>query len=400
MRLEGLFIENEFVEGEWIDLAVYAILRREWRRPATRLGSVLRACFCQHGPMRAVYFEEFGVRPEVREVPDPAPSLAGVVVRVEATGLCRSDWHGWLGHDPDIRLPHVPGHELVGVIDAVGPDVRRFAVGQRVSVPFVCACGHCPECASGQAQVCRNQTQPGFTHWGSFAERVALHNADVNLIPVPDDLDAGAAALLGCRFATAYRGLVHQARLRAGETLVVVGCGGVGLSAVMIGRALGATVIAVDINAAALETAARVGATHTVDSAGLADAEVIARILELAPDGAQVTVEALGRENTVAIAIRSLATRGRHVQIGLLPEDPKVPLGVVIARELTVLGSHGMPARDYPELLALVTSGRLRPQDLISERIPLDDAPAALVAMSSATPSAGVTLIEVTPSAH
>ena len=346
--------------------------------------------------MRAVYFEEFGALPEVREVPDPVPSPAGVVVRVEATGLCRSDWHGWLGHDAGIHLPHVPGHELVGVIDAVGPDVRRFAVGQRVTVPFVCACGNCPECASGNGQVCRNQTQPGFSHWGSFAERVALHNADVNLVPVPDDLDAGAAALLGCRFATSYRGLVHQARLQAEETLVVVGCGGVGLSAVMIGKALGATVIAVDISAAALETAARVGAAHTVNSASLRDDEVIARIRELTADGdgAHVTVEALGRENTVAIAIRSLAVRGRHVQIGLLADDPRVPLGVVIAKELTVLGSHGMPAADYPELMALVASDRLRPQNLISERITLDEAPAALAAMSAVSPATGVTLIE------
>jgi D-arabinose 1-dehydrogenase-like Zn-dependent alcohol dehydrogenase len=347
--------------------------------------------------VRAVWFDAFGAAPGLREVPDPVPSAAGVVVRVEATGLCRSDWHGWLGHDSSIALPHVPGHELVGVIDAVGPEVRRFAVGQRVTAPFVCACGDCPECASGNAQVCRNQTQPGFTHWGSYAERVALHHADVNLIPVPDDLDAGAAALLGCRFATSYRGLVHQARLQPDETLVVAGCGGVGLSAVMIGRALGATVIAVDISAAALDTAARVGATYTVNSAGLSDDEVVARIRSVTGTDAavQVSVEALGRENTVGIAIRSLAPRGRHVQIGLLAEDPRIPLGVVIARELTVLGSHGMPAADYPALLALVTSGRLRPQDLISRRITLDEAPAALAAMSTPGAPAGVTLIGV-----
>ena len=345
--------------------------------------------------MRAVVVSEFGVVPEVREVPDPVPSARGVVVRVEATGLCRSDWHGWLGHDHGIRLPHVPGHELVGVIDEVGPEVRRFQVGQRVTVPFVCACGSCPECASGNAQVCRNQTQPGFTHWGSYAERVALHDADVNLIPVPEALDAGAAALLGCRFATSYRGLVHRAGLTAGETLVVVGCGGVGLSAVMIGAALGATVIAVDISAAALASAARAGATHTLDSRGLSDDEVVARLHELTDAGANVSVEALGRENTVGIAIRSLATRGRHVQVGLLPEDPRVPLGAVIAKELAVLGSHGMAAADYPELLALVESGRLRPQDLIARRITLDEAPDALAAMSAPTPAAGVTLIEL-----
>jgi D-arabinose 1-dehydrogenase-like Zn-dependent alcohol dehydrogenase len=346
--------------------------------------------------VRAVWFDEFGTLPLLREVADPEPSAAGVVVRVEATGLCRSDWHGWLGHDSGIALPHVPGHELVGVIDAVGPLVRRFQVGQRVTVPFVCACGDCPECASGNGQVCRNQTQPGFTHWGSYAERVALHNADINLIPVPDDLDAGAAALLGCRFATSYRGLVHQAKLAAGETLVVIGCGGVGLSAVLIGRALGARVIAVDISEAALAAAARAGAEFTVNSSGMTDAAVVERVRLLCDGGAQVSVEALGRENTVGIAIRSLATRGRHVQIGLLAEDPRLPLGLVIGRELAVLGSHGMPASDYPELMALVTSGRLRPRDLISERIRLADAPAALAAMSAPHPAAGVTLIDLT----
>ena len=346
--------------------------------------------------MKAVWFDRFGELPVVREVADPEPSAAGVVVRVEATGLCRSDWHGWLGHDPDIALPHVPGHELVGVIDAVGPQVTRFTVGQRVTVPFVCACGDCPECAGGNAQVCRNQTQPGFTHWGSYAERVALHNADVNLIAVPDDLDAGAAALLGCRFATSYRGLVHQAKLVAGETLVVIGCGGVGLSAVMIGAALGARVIAVDISVDALAAAARAGAAYTVNSSGMTDAQVVERVRLLSDGGAQVSVEALGRENTVGIAIRSLATRGRHVQIGLLAEDPVVPLGLVIGRELAVLGSHGMPASDYPELMALVASGRLRPQDLISTRIPLAEAPAALAAMSAQLPAAGVTLIDLT----
>ena len=284
------------------------------------------------------------------------------------------------------------------MIDSVGPVVRRFRVGQRVTVPFVCACGDCRECASGNAQVCRNQTQPGFTHWGSYAELVALHHADVNLIPVPDGLDAGAAALLGCRFATAYRGLAHQARLTPGETLVVVGCGGVGLSAVMIGVALGATVIAVDISNAALDAAARCGAAHTVDSSGLDDDAVVARIRAAVGNaGVQVSVEALGRENTFSIAIRSLAARGRHVQIGLLAENPRMPLGEVIARELSVLGSHGMPAADYPALLALIESGRLRPQDLVDRRITLAEAPAALAAMSHPVPEAGVTLIEVAP---
>ena len=345
--------------------------------------------------MRAVVYDQFTAEPEVRDVPDPVPSDAGVVVRVETTGLCRSDAHGWLGHDDGIALPHVPGHELVGRIHAVGPAVERFRVGDRVTVPFVCACGRCAQCLAGNGQVCPNQTQPGFTHWGSYAELVALHDADVNLIPVPESLDAGAAALLGCRFATAFRGLVHRAGLRSGEHLLVVGCGGVGLSAAMIGVALGAEVIAVDIDASALARAASIGVTHTIDSSGLDEAAVLARIAVAAPAGVQVSVEALGRESTMRLSLLALAPMGRQVQIGLFSSEPTLPLPRIISQELSLHGSHGMPASDYSELLDLVASGALRPQDLIEHRIGLDEAPAALVALASGDRSTGVTVIDV-----
>lgn len=348
--------------------------------------------------MRAVCFDQFSALPELRDLPEPTPPPGGVVVRVEATGLCRSDVHGWLGHDDGIALPHVPGHELVGTVAAVGEGVRRFAVGDRVTTPFVCACGRCPECFSGNGQVCRNQTQPGFTHWGSFAEQVALHDADTNLIPVPASLDAGAAALLGCRFATSYRGLVHHARLEAGEHLVVVGCGGVGLSAVMIGVALGAEVTAVDIDGDALARAARVGASTTIDSGGLSRTDVLTALGAAVPSGFHVSVDALGREETAAVGILSLRPRGRHVQIGLFPAEPVIPMGAVIGRELSILGSHGMPARDYPGLMDLVAEGRLRPQDLVERRIPLEEVPAAMLAMAADRTVGGVTVIDVTVS--
>lgn len=289
----------------------------------------------------------------------------------------------------------MPGHELVGRIHAVGPAVERFRVGDRVTVPFVCACGRCAQCLAGNGQVCPNQTQPGFTHWGSYAELVALHDADVNLIPVPESLDAGAAALLGCRFATAFRGLVHRAGLRSGERLLVVGCGGVGLSAAMIGVALGAEVIAVDIDASALARAASIGVTHTIDSSGLDEAAVLARIAEAAPAGVQVSVEALGRESTMRLSLLALAPMGRQVQIGLFSSEPTLPLPRIISQELSLHGSHGMPASDYSELLDLVASGALRPQDLIEHRIGLDEAPAALAALASGDRSTGVTVIDV-----
>jgi D-arabinose 1-dehydrogenase-like Zn-dependent alcohol dehydrogenase len=204
----------------------------------------------------AVVYEAFGDAPAVRTVADPTPAPHGAVIAVEATGLCRSDWHGWMGHDPDIRrFPHVPGHELAGVVAAVGADVTRWAPGDRVTVPFVCACGTCAQCAAGDHQICDRQTQPGFTHWGSFAELTAIDWADVNLVALPDELDADTAAALGCRFATAYRAVLQVGRVRAGEWVAVHGCGGVGLSAVMIAVAAGARVVAVDVSEPALRAA-------------------------------------------------------------------------------------------------------------------------------------------------
>ncbi len=154
--------------------------------------------------MKAVVYEAFGQAPELRILPDPTPEPHSVVIKVEATGLCRSDWHGWVGHDPDIRLPHVPGHELAGVIAAVGRSVVRFREGDRVTVPFVSGCGSCPQCHSGNQQVCDDQFQPGFTHWGSFAEYVRIDRADFNLVRLPEEIDFATAASLGCRFVTSF----------------------------------------------------------------------------------------------------------------------------------------------------------------------------------------------------
>ncbi|HEY1178322.1 MAG TPA: alcohol dehydrogenase catalytic domain-containing protein, partial [Phytomonospora sp.] len=173
--------------------------------------------------MRAVLFEAYGATPAVADVPEPSPGRRGAVVRVEATGLCRSDWHGWMGHDPDISLPHVPGHEFAGVIEAVGEDVTGWKAGDRVTAPFVCACGTCPACAAGEQQVCERQTQPGFTHWGSFAEYVRVDAADANLVALPPGLSSTAAASLGCRFATAYRAVAARGAVRPGEWVAVHG---------------------------------------------------------------------------------------------------------------------------------------------------------------------------------
>lgn len=335
--------------------------------------------------MRAVLFEQFGAPLRVDTVADPVPPRHGVVVRVEAAGLCRSDWHGWIGHDPDIsELPHVPGHELAGTVVAVGADVARWREGDRVTVPFVNACGTCPTCASGAQQICDNMEQPGFTHWGAFAELVRLDWADVNLVALPEDMDMAAAASLGCRFATAWRAVLQVGRVQAGEWVAVHGCGGVGLSAVMIAAAAGARVVAVDVAPAALAMAREVGAEIAVEAG--------ADLLELTGGGAHLSLDAIGHPAAVTASVEGLRKHGRHVQVGLLPEPAGVPMGTVIGRELSLLGSHGLAAHAYPSMLDMVASGRLDPARLITRHIGLDDVPEALAAMSTSSPT-GVTVI-------
>ncbi|HEU4948112.1 MAG TPA: zinc-dependent alcohol dehydrogenase family protein [Kribbella sp.] len=367
--------------------------------------------------MRAIVVEQFGVLPSVQDVPEPVAAEGCVVLRVEATGLCRSDWHGWQGHDPDIVLPHVPGHELAGTIAEVGPGITGWKVGDRVTTPFICACGGCEQCLEGNQQVCPNQLQPGFNYWGSFAEYVALPYAEVNLVRLPDALDFDTAAGLGCRFATSFRAIHDVGRVQPDESVAVFGCGGVGLSAVMIAAALGAHVIAVDTNPDALALAAQHGATHTVltratgaaavpterPTAGpvrasvagpLRDpvADAVQEILDLTGGGAHVTMDALGNNRVVQDALRSLRPRGRHLQVGLLPSGVQLDVARLIGQELQWLGSHGMAAHSYPEMLDLVASGALRPADLVTRAISLDETPAALAGLTTATP-AGITVI-------
>ncbi|MCM2402034.1 zinc-dependent alcohol dehydrogenase family protein [Rhizobium sp. S153] len=344
--------------------------------------------------MKAMLYERFGESPEVIDVPDPSPPKAGVVLSITATGLCRSDWHGWKGHDSDINLPHVPGHEFAGLVEAVGPEVKRFKVGDRVTVPFVSGCGHCFECKSGNSQVCEEQFQPGFTHWGSYAEFMALDYADHNLVKLPDAIDDATAASLGCRFATSFRAVVDQGRLKGGEWLAVHGCGGVGLSAIMIGKALGANVVAVDISEEKLTLARSLGASVTINSTRETDVPVAVR--DATGGGVHVSIDALGHPSTCCNSIVNLRRRGRHVQVGLMLADhatPPLPMDRVIAHELEIYGSHGMQSWRYDAMLAMIEAGTLQPQKLIGRHISLTEAVPALMAMDSFAEN-GITIID------
>lgn len=343
--------------------------------------------------MKAVLIEQFSRPPTIQHLPEPDPRPHGVVIEVKATGVCRSDWHCWQGHDTDVVLPHVPGHEFSGVVAAVGKEVKGFKVGDRVAIPFINACGSCGECHSGNHQVCGAQTQPGFTHWGSFAQYTTVDHADVNLVHLPEELDFITAASLGCRFVTSFRAVIDQGRVSAGQWVAVHGCGGVGLSAIMIASAAGANVIAVDISDEKLRLATSLGAVATLNASHTEN--VPAAVKTITQGGVHVSLDALGHPLTCQNSIRSLRKRGKHIQVGLLLADqanPAIPMDIVVAHELEILGSHGMQAYRYEAMFDLIKTGKLEPQKLLGQTITLEQSIAAITTMDKSS-TVGVTVV-------
>jgi len=343
--------------------------------------------------MRATVYETFGGAIEVVTVPDPSPPPGGVVLEVEANGVCRSDWHAWMGHDATIQLPHVPGHEMAGTIAAMADDVEGFAIGDRVTVPFVLGCGHCNECDSGNQQICDNQYQPGFTGWGAMAQYVALPYASGNLVRLPPEMSSEAAAGLGCRFSTAYRAVADIGAVINGSTLVVWGCGGVGLSCVAIGAALGAVVVAVDIDESALDLARSLGASFTVLSSPGSDA--VGEVLNHLQGGADVSIDALGSAQTAVASWRCLRKRGRHIQVGLMigeASNPGLPMDLIHSNEISIHGVHGMQAWQYQPMFDLIASGRVSPDELITDEVDLYRGAEYLASMGSFS-GTGITIV-------
>ncbi len=343
--------------------------------------------------MRAAIYHAFKQPVSIENVPDPGMDNEGVILRVMAAGLCRSDWHGWMGHDPDIRLPHVPGHELAGVVEAVGKNVRNWQVGDRVTVPFVGGCGRCPQCASGNHQVCDKQFQPGFTHWGCFAQYVEIQRADINLVRLPDAMGFETAASLGCRFITSFRAVADQGQVRGGQWVAVHGCGGVGLSAIMIATAMGAGVVAVDIGKEQLLLAQKLGAVAVINAAEVED--VVEAVRGITQGGVHVSIDALGSQQTCFNSIANLRKRGKHIQVGLMTGDhqhPRVPMDRVLSNELEIIGSHGMQAFRYPEMMDMISRDKLQPQKLLGETITLQQSLQALTSMDRFN-RVGVTVI-------
>lgn len=329
--------------------------------------------------MKALTVTQFGKPLEVLDMADPQLRPDGIILKVEANGICRSDWHLWMGDwtwaGLSMELPHVMGHEFTGVIEEVGGNVDLFKVGDRVVVPFGQGDGTCEHCASGHQNVCDNLMQAGIDFWGGYGEYAFVPRADTNLVRLPDGADFVDVAGLGCRFMTAFHGLVDQVHLKPGEWVAVHGCGGIGLSAIHIAKAMGANVIAIDINDEALKLAQALGAAVTVNAAR---SDAVGEVREVTKGGAHVSVDALGIQLTCQNAVNSLRKRGRHLQIGLTTSAEQglisLPIDVMVQREIQFVGSLGMQASRYPELLRMVESGVLSPGKLVTKTVSVYEA--------------------------
>ncbi len=340
--------------------------------------------------MRAAVFKEHGEPVEIEQVDEPECGPDDAIVQTEASGICRSDWHVW--HGDWYWFGMVPeegqifGHEPAGTIIEVGENVENVEVGDQVTVPFNMADGTCPYCRDGMSNICDNLVALGMAPdaQGAWAEQFKVHQADVNAVKLPDGVPPLDVAGLGCRFATAFHGVVHRAEVEPSDWVAVHGCGGVGLSAVHIADALGANVIAVDLNDETLEFAEELGAAETINAAESDDPA--GEAAALAGTGCDVAVDALGIEATFQSALGSLGKRGTHLQLGLTTAEEEgevsIPVDMMVFTEQEFVGSLGMQPNRFDEIFRMMERGKLEPSKIAAQHVSLDEVPETLEAMS------------------
>jgi len=334
---------------------------------------------------RAAILEAYDEPLDVCDVDSVSPDSDGIVVNTDACGICRSDWHAWKGHWPSVPMGHILGHEPAGTVTAVGEDVENFAVGDEVGIPFNVACGQCEFCWGGESHMCSDGLSLGFAPElpGAFTSEFAIPNADFNAVHLPDQMAPVEMAALGCRFATSFHALAHKADVEAGDWLAVHGCGGIGLSAVNIATALGANVVAVDLNDEALDLAERVGAVATLNASDTD--ETPSAVRDITDGGADISVDALGIAETCCNSVESLGPQGQHVQVGMTTDDEagevSLPVDSIVGSELELVGVKGMPPNRYSELFQMIASGKVQPAKLVTNRVGLEDVSGRLRSM-------------------
>ncbi len=322
--------------------------------------------------MKAAVFQKPNEPLKVEEVEDPKIYFHEILVKVAACGVCNTDLH-YIDHGvPTFKKPPmILGHEASGIVQDVGAQVKNIKAGDHVLIPPVFSCGHCYNCRIGRENICLNMIMLGNNIDGAYAEYVKVPAKDC--IQLPDNLPLEESSIIADAISTPYHAVKNRAQVRPGDSVVVLGCGGVGINVVQIAAAAGGSVIAVDIVDDKLDMAKRLGAKHTINTSKKNDKAVLTEIREITKGGADICIEAIGNPKTIEMGPSTLRPGGRYVQVGYSHKAAPLNAGRLMFREIEILGSMGCRPVDYPKILEMVQLKKIKLEPVITHRFKLDD---------------------------
>jgi len=328
--------------------------------------------------MKAVVFHGSDKGLKIEDIPVPTISDDQILVKVAACGVCHTDLH-YIEHGvPTFKKPPIVlGHEASGTVDKVGANVTNVKAGQRVLIPAVLTCGRCTACRQGRENICSSMMMVGNHFDGAYAEYVAVPAKDV--LDLPEAIPLEEASIIADAISTPYHAVKNRARVRPGDTVVIFGCGGVGINAVQMAAAAGGRVIAVDVNPRKLEWATEFGAAQTINAQEVE--RVSKAVKKLTGGGADIAMEVIGNPRTIEEAFECVRVGGRLCVVGYTNEAISIVAGKIMFKELEVVGSLGCRPVDYVPLIRMVADGKIDVKRQVTHRFPLDKLGEAFEAM-------------------
>lgn len=309
---------------------------------------------------------------KIEEVKIPKIEQNEILVKIAACGVCNTDLH-YIDHGvPTFKKPPmILGHEPSGIVEETGAEVKNFKVGDRVLIPPVFSCGYCDNCRLGRENICFNMLMLGNHIDGAFAEYTKVPAKDCQHLP--EDLPLEESSIIADAISTPYHAVKNRAQVRPGDSVVVFGCGGVGINVVQMAAAAGGSVIAVDIVDKKLDIAKKLGALHTINASDKEGKALIKEIRTLTGGGADIAIEAIGNPKTIELASSAVKAGGCHCQVGYTHHNVAINAGRLMFREIEIKGSLGCRPVDYPKIIEMVRTGKIQLKPVVTHKFKLEE---------------------------
>ncbi len=322
--------------------------------------------------MKAAVFHEPKQPLQIEEVETPKIESHEILVKIAACGVCNTDMH-YIDHGVQTfkKPPMILGHEPSGIVEEAGAGVKNFKVGDRVLIPPVFSCGYCANCRLGRENICFNMVMLGNHIDGAFAEYTKVPAKDCQHLP--EELPLEESSIIADAISTPYHAVKNRAQVRPGDSVVVFGCGGVGINVVQVASAAGASVIAVDRVDYKLDMAKKLGAQHTINASDKEDKALLKEIRTLTGGGADIAIEAIGNPKTIELASAAVKAGGLHCQIGYTRHSVPMNAGRLMFREIEIKGSLGCRPVDYPNIIEMVKTGKIQLEPVVTHKFKLED---------------------------